>query len=65
MKTEALLTLATLYNKYTLLAVTNVFVSASIMCLLMACLFFIRDGLGLALGVQLEEIPKFHDNKYG
>lgn len=63
--TEALLILATFYNNDTLLAVTNVLVSASIMCLLVVCSYFISDGLGLALGVQPEEILKLHDNAYG
>lgn len=65
MITEAFLILATFYNNYTLLAVTNVLVSASIMCLLVVCSYFISDGLGLALGVQPEEILKLHDNAYG
>lgn len=59
--TEALLILATLYNNYTLLAVTNVSLGASIMCLLVVCSCFKSDGLGLALGAQPEEIPQTVD----
>lgn len=44
--TEASLILATRHNNYTLLAVTNVFLGASIMCLLVVCSRFRSDGLG-------------------